>query len=207
MDNYDKTRSMLGNSTATPEAGLAHATGLEEHPTCDSDVYLGYLQAPTREIINAIEAAGLTRDATDLTQLSQAVILLGKSGGKIAQGTATGATGIAAVTLTKASDEKWGIIVLDVMWVLSAQGSVRYDSIALSTGTASTEVSTLVKSNIYTMQLVDDPTGEAKEHVPHTVKIIPSNKTVNSLTITLNYTLTGDQSQHTIIGEGSVSGV
>ena len=73
MDHYDKTRSKLGNSVAAPEAGLAHVTGLEEHPTCDSDIYLGYLQATTREIINAIEGAGLTRDGTDLTQLFQAI--------------------------------------------------------------------------------------------------------------------------------------
>ena len=73
MDNYDKTRSVLGNSVATPEAGLAHASGLEEHPTCDSDVYLGYLQAPTREIINAIEGAGLTRNGTQLNQLFLAI--------------------------------------------------------------------------------------------------------------------------------------
>ena len=73
MDFYDKTRSKLGNSAATPEAGIAHATGLEEHPTCDSDIYLGYEQATTREIINAIEGASITRDATDLTQLFQAI--------------------------------------------------------------------------------------------------------------------------------------
>ena len=78
MDHYDKTRSRLGNSVATPELGLVHSTGLEEHPGCESDIYLGYLQAPTREIINAIEGAGLTLDGTDLTQLSQAIASSGQ---------------------------------------------------------------------------------------------------------------------------------
>jgi len=85
MDFYDKTRSRLGNSAAAPEAGVAHATGLEEHPDCESDIYLGYEQAPTREIIKAIEDSGQTRDAIKLDQLAKAIRL----GGRKQFGTAT----------------------------------------------------------------------------------------------------------------------
>jgi len=72
-DNYDKTKSLLGNSSLSPAATQPNATTTPEYTTCDSDIYLAYEQMPTREIMNAIIGAGLTPDATDLTQLCAAI--------------------------------------------------------------------------------------------------------------------------------------
>ena len=73
MDFYDKSKSKNNESSTTPPTLSAHASGDEEEMTCMSDFYPEHINAIVREIINAIEGAGLTRDATDLTQLSQAI--------------------------------------------------------------------------------------------------------------------------------------
>jgi len=73
MDNYDKAKSRLNNSTLVVPPAEAHASGDIEFPTCESDLYVDYIVTPTIEIINAIEGAGLTRDGTDRTQLLAAI--------------------------------------------------------------------------------------------------------------------------------------
>jgi len=80
MDFYDKTKSTLGNSSLTPAPTQVNATGTPEFPTCDSDIYLAYEQAPTREIMAAIIGGGLTPDATDLTQLFQVIQAIAGAG-------------------------------------------------------------------------------------------------------------------------------
>jgi hypothetical protein len=74
MDHYDKALSQNNVSSLTPPAGSLHASGVPEYPNCQSDNYALYQNAPTREIINAIEGMGLTRDGTDFTQLLQAIL-------------------------------------------------------------------------------------------------------------------------------------
>lgn len=73
MDFYNKALSVNNISSPTPELAVNHATGLEEHPSCLSDMYLGYVQTPTIEIVNAIEGAGIVRLGSDRTQLLQAI--------------------------------------------------------------------------------------------------------------------------------------
>ena len=168
MDFYDKTRSKLGNSVATPETGLAHATGLEEHPTCDSDIYLGYEQAPTREIINAIEGAGLTRDATNLSQLLAAINALidtklqaGLSIPVPAQGTGilAGAYGassaLGTITLTLPANRKWTFVEVYTTQLITSTGTFAFKKLESNT-VAQSVVTNMVVDFIYGNQNSDD---------------------------------------------------
>jgi hypothetical protein len=74
MDHYDKAQSVNNESTTTPPPAVAHVSGVPEFPGCLSDLYAQYMSAPTREIINAIEGMGLTRNGADMTQLLQAIL-------------------------------------------------------------------------------------------------------------------------------------
>tara|TARA_Y100000361_G_C11152432_1_gene341986 strand:- start:1419 stop:2096 length:678 start_codon:yes stop_codon:yes gene_type:complete len=73
MDYYDKAKSK--NNESVPSIGTLtpHTTGSEENMVCLSDFYPQHINSIVKEIINAIEGAGLTRSATNLTQLSQAI--------------------------------------------------------------------------------------------------------------------------------------
>ena len=119
---------------------------------------------------------------------------------KISQGTLGAAS--ATITLTKSSDQSWDLITATVQWQLLESGNLRYDSISVTGGVAS-EVTNFLKGDTYNMQIVDAPTGEDLHYPTHILKFIPTNKSVNSLVITINYTLNGKQSQHTAYAEGT----
>lgn len=158
MDNFDETKSKTGNSSLTPANTQANATTTPEFTTCDSDIYLAYEQAPTREITNAIELAGLTLDATDLTQLGQAIQAIANAAAiptpltVRAQGTITGgssgtneARGV--VTLVLPAGRKW----IDVRVVHShtiTEGSATPQSLKAG-GVIQSDVHTLVYGQQY----------------------------------------------------------
>ncbi len=79
MDHYDKAKSVNNASSLTPPTSTAHATGVPEYPNCQSDLYPDYLTSPTIELINLIEGAGLTRSATNKSQVLAAVQALAAS--------------------------------------------------------------------------------------------------------------------------------
>jgi len=203
MEQFDGSKSNGVGLSINPGYTPRGASPLK-FVTCGSKIYPQYINMIQQELVNAIEGAGLTLDAEDDTQLSQA-IKSARSAYIINQGSTNGPGGTASITLTKTATQEWDIVTCYVMWQVQAQGSVRYDSVSI-TGGVDSSVTNLIAGTTYAMQSVDDPVGEALELPIHIFKFVPTNKTQNTLSITLNYTLSGEHVNHSAFGEGIARG-
>ena len=190
IDAIEAGTGLDANGDFIPYAGARFLDGFDA-------ILAATTQKEADEILDAVLR---TIVDIDLPALNGRLADLEGSKTKISQGSLTGTT--ATITLTKATAQSWDMITATVQWQLSASGTLRYDSVSVTGGVAS-EVTNFLKANTYNMQLVDDPTGEDLPTPLHILKFIPTNTTVNTLVITINYTLTGKQTLHSAYAEGT----
>lgn len=174
-DFYDKTKSVLGNSSLTPAPTQANATGTPEFVTCDSDIYRAYEEMPTREIMAAIIGAGLTPDATDLTQLFQAMeALVAKSAQNFVRATGTPAgvvfdgtpKSIGTVTLTLPALKKWVDIQVEVTSEQEPSGTIKFDTLKAG-GVTQTVFNNMAAAHTY------GSPGQTHFLLNHTLSYVP----------------------------------
>lgn len=90
------------------------------------------------------------------------------------------------VTISKAADQVWGLIELDILFPVQESSSFTYESLTVSGGIEQ-EHSNYKKGVVYPMSLIDAQQGEDIHYIEHSIKILLTDPTVANLVLTVVY--------------------